>query len=219
MIKIQYSELKTLIDSGTVQYRHVELTGYYIVLIEDGAFQASCEILKDTADATDYETNYKAEGEVANTDHDDEGRVIVHSTPRPNNTTTFFAGAGDDQAVADGPRMLFSMLNSDTEKYIDMTFNETVYIKDGHFVSQDAPFGAYLSATIRHPLAGEVAAFARNIPILGSWPIDLNSDDRGKLDQGLILRITVGNSNGTNPQDPAASFKVAGRLEFYRATT
>jgi hypothetical protein len=219
MINVNYTELKAFIDSGTVKYRHIELSKEYLVIAEDANFMVECRINKTNDEGIDYAANYAANGLLANVHRDDEGREVIYASPRPLDTTTFFSGAGDDTGVADGERMLFSMTDQDAEKHVDLTFSETVYIKDGHFVSRDAPFGAYLSATIRHPVAGEVGSFARMVPVVGSWPIDLNSDDRGKLDQGLILRITVGNANGTDPQDPAAAFKVAGRLEFYRATT
>lgn len=152
---------------------------------------------------------------------DEWGRPIVYASPRPPDTTTFFAGAGDSSGVAKGNRLLFKLASTDSEKSIDLTFEEGLYLKDGHFTCEGAPFGAYLSAVLVHPVSGdELGSFARKVPVFGTWPIDLNTDDKSSIiPAGIILRVTVHNADGTGDQDLATDFKVAGRLEFFRATT
>ena len=58
--------------------------------------------------------------------------------------------------------------------------------------------------------------FGKNIPIYGDFPIQLDTEDRASLDKGLIVRITVRNSPGTDGMDPPAAFSVYGRLELFR---
>jgi hypothetical protein len=120
--------------------------------------------------------------------------------------------------------MLWNMAASDVSKSVELEFTETVYLKDGYIIAKDAPFGAYLDAEIMydHPTYGwiVVASFARKVPIFGTGWFPLDSEDRGEIQQGMKLRLTIYNSdNSDGIQDPAADFKAAGRLEMFRAST
>ena len=151
--------------------------------------------------------------------HDEWGRPVVYSSPRPPNTTTIFLGAGDSGgAVGAGDRLLWNMGAGDSVKSVDMTFGEDIYIKDGYIIVENAPFGAYLDAMVVHPAAGIVGSFAHKAPLLGSGWFPLDTEDKGTLPAGLILRLSVYNSSGQDGQDPAAAFKAAGRIEVYRET-
>ena len=51
-------------------------------------------------------------------------------------------------------------------------------------------------------------------------PIPLNTEDRGPLQQGIKMRITVGNSDGNKSnQEPPKDFKVVGNIEMYRTSS
>lgn len=63
MINVNWSELKTLIDAGTVSYRHIELSTKYIISAWDEDFKLQCLIYKNSDDATAYEATYKSVGE------------------------------------------------------------------------------------------------------------------------------------------------------------
>lgn len=149
----------------------------------------------------------------------EDGVPIVYSSPRPYGTRTMFTGAGDGTGVGDGPRLLFKMLSTDVSKSVDLTFSEKIYIKDGYIIVDSAPFGAYIDIDIVHPTAGIVGSFGKKIPVFGSGWFPLDAEDKGGIEQGLILRITVHNSTGVGAEDPASDFKLAGRIELYRANT
>lgn len=147
----------------------------------------------------------------------EQGQVKVYSSPRPFGTSTYFSGAGDTATERGaGERILFKLLTTDTVKIIDITYNSDVYLKDGYMISELAPFGAYMDVEVVHPLAGVVGVFCKKVPIFSSFPIPLDTEDRALIPAGLIIRISIYNSNGILPQDPPGAFKVAGRIETYR---
>lgn len=151
-----------------------------------------------------------------------DGLTKVYSSPRPFGTTTYFSGAGDDvinSIVGGGDRLLYNLTSTDISKSIEIEFLETIYIKDGYMITENAPFGSYLDIEIIHPVSGVVGCFGKKIPILGNSFIPMDSEDRGEIAQGLKIRITVFNSDGLNGQDPATAFKLVGRLEMYRSNT
>ena len=151
------------------------------------------------------------------------GQPRVHSTPRPDGMSTFFSSCSDSASEGSGlgdKAALFNMAADDTEKSVDLTFNEEVRIKDGHVAHIDAPLGAMISAVGYTP-DGEtaVAAFVVRAAILGTgWQV-FDTEDYGTLPAGFRLRITVYNSTGTGGQDAPAAFKVAARVEMFRLLT
>ena len=149
----------------------------------------------------------------------EDGLPKVYSSAKPYGMITFFTGASDGTAPGNGDRLLFSLTAADANQTVDLTFNEDVKIKDGYVLCQNAPFGAYVDITVEHPTMGTVAAFGRKIPICGTETFPLHVDDYATITQGLTLRITVYNANGTGAEDPATDFKVAGRIQLFRITT
>lgn len=149
--------------------------------------------------------------------HTEQGQQKIYSSPRPFGTSTYFSGAGDSASeIGAGNRLLFRLEATDTSKSIDISYNSDVYIKDGYMICDNAPFGAYMDVEVVHPAIGVVSTFCKKVPIFSSFPIPLDTEDRSMIPAGLIIRITVYNSNGLLPQDPAGAFKVAGRIEVYR---
>jgi hypothetical protein len=154
------------------------------------------------------------------TDRTKDGRQKVYATPKPHDTSTYFTGAGDDTTIGDGARLLFNLGPSDTSSSVDITFSKDVWIKDGFMIVDNAPFGAYININVVHPTAGIVGTFGRSVPVFGSGWFPMNTEDCAQILQGLILRITVYNSDDSDGiQDPPADFRVAGRLELYRDDT
>jgi len=123
-------------------------------------------------------------------------------------TIIYFTGAGDD-----GTPLLFDMASTDTVKSVDITFNSDIFVKAGQILSENAPFGASVDIEVVHPTYGVVGQFGNRIPVLGSGIIPLDSENSSAVPAGLILRITVHNSDIA----PAA-FKIAGRIEMLKTT-
>lgn len=150
---------------------------------------------------------------------DADGKMKVYPTRRPEGTTTFFTGAGDDMTdplnpiIGGGDVMDFDMTTSDASKEVALVFSEDVHIKDGYAIFENAPFGSYYDIEVWHPIAGKQSSFACRCPMLGSGMYSMDSDDVAVLPKDMILKIRITNST------PAAAFKVCGRLEMFRATT
>ena len=147
----------------------------------------------------------------------------VYSTSKPLNHIVYFCGSGDDmtnpdikEGRGDGSSMLFNMKQGEATKTVDIQFNTDVYLKDGMIHSEDAPFGATIDIEAWHPYYGFIDFFGKNVPILGSGWFPLNTEDKASVPAGLIIRVRVNNATGLDGSDPAADFKVAGRLELFR---
>jgi hypothetical protein len=146
-----------------------------------------------------------------------EGVPIVYSTPKPKDHYSCFTGAGDSATeIGAGERILFYVPETVGERSKDLTFNEDVYIKDGYITTVGAPFGASIDVIFINPLDGEILPFCINVPICGDYPSALDTEDRGFIPAGVILRIIVRNSTGVADEEPPCNFRVAGRLELYR---
>lgn len=150
----------------------------------------------------------------------------VYQTTRPMGYSTYFTGSSDDMTESNiqlgkgrGNKLLFCMLATDASKSIDIQFNEDVYIKDGMIHCVMAPFGATIDIDIYHPAYGVIDTFGRGIPILKDGWFPMDTDDRSFFPKGLILKITVYNSNGVDEnsdEDIPTGFKVSGRFELFR---
>lgn len=149
---------------------------------------------------------------------DPSGKWEIHASPRPIGYTTYFSGAGDNGGLGNGNKMLFNMAANDESKSVDLTYSEEVHIKDGYIVVEGAPLGSTMDVEVVHPTDGIVATFCKNVLLLGDARVPLDTEDSAPVPPGLIVRVTINNSSGTGDEDPAAAFKVVGRIEMYRST-
>lgn len=195
------------------------LNNQYKIFAQDGFLMFGWTLDKDGgADVTDFENNYKNNWNSKLEYRDGSGLIRFHTSPRPENTTTYFSGAGDTGGIGNGSRLLFNMLATDTSKQVELTYSEKVWIKDGSIVYKDAPLGSYIDIEVVHPTSGVVGSFGKKILLLGTNIAYLNTEDSAEIATGLKLRITVHNSSGGS-EDAAAAFKVVGNIEYYRTTT
>lgn len=155
---------------------------------------------------------------------------FVYSSSKPHDHYVCFQGADDiepvdsNDGIGRGNRLLFGLTSNDVEIIQDYTFNEGVYIKDGYIICDNCPFGSSFNLDIVHPVYGFIQTFARNVPLFKSSWIPLNTEDRAFLPKGIILRITVCNSQGgisednnrSQHEDPPSTFKFSARLELFR---
>lgn len=192
----------------------------YNLYIHDGLFLHNSRVESGTPDYTDFVDNYLGDASLCSqTQYSAAGYPIFQTTPRPLGTTTFFSGAGDNGSPANGPELMFNLSSTDTSKQIEIEFIEDVHMKDGVIRMENAPLGSYIDVEIVDPVDGVVGAYLKKVPLLGTGRIDFNTDDQEIIQDGLKVRVTVYNSDGTGDKDAAAAFKVIGFFEMYRATT
>lgn len=216
-LEIQESTIPVVllsIDQASDDFKVVfkaELTPEYKVVLDDLVSAHINEPLPVDNDS------YKVE---AFPHYASDGTPHVYSTPRPIGHYSYFTSSGDDKddpnAIGTSPRCQFRLAPEDASKTLDITFNEDIYLKDGLMLPRDAPFGAAVDIEVVHPVNGRILYFGKDAPIMGSVPLELNTDDRALIPKGMIIRITVHNSSGTNGEDPPTEFVLAGRFELYR---
>ena len=153
-----------------------------------------------------------------------EGVSYTYNTSKPLDHYVCFQGAGDTATgVGEAEKLIFHLTSKTQEVVKEFTFNEGVYIKDGYIISKEAPFGASLDIEIVHPVYGIVVnAFGKRVPVFGTGWFPLDTEDRAFVPKGMIIRITVHNSNGGNDEGDSpdeqspADFWISGRFELYR---
>lgn len=149
-----------------------------------------------------------------------DGVQKVYPTQQPWGFNTAFTGAGDDGGFAAGPKLLFSLAAQDSEKSVEISFDDEVYIKDGWVIPVNAPFGAGVDiAVLDEPNGNPVFWYCKNVPLLGDCPVVLHTEDCHYFPAGTILRFTAKNAAGTGGEDPPGAFKAAVYLKLYRQNT
>lgn len=149
----------------------------------------------------------------ATPDRTEDGRPIVYATAKPFDTSTKFEGRGDGQ---NDPLLLVKMTASDTEKFVEAGFSDTVHIKEGYVYVRNAPFGARVDVEVLMPDDTPVDYFCRDFFVCGSGLVKLETSDSSELPPSLKLRLTVKNSNGDGIQDPPGDFELSGVIELFR---
>ena len=157
----------------------------------------------------------------ATTDRMEDGRSIVHVSARPLNAYTMFTGAGDNvtsspPVMGGGPKIIFNLLATDTEKTVIVEFSTNTWIKDGLIMADNAPLGSSVSVYVLDPAYTPVGVFAINIPLLASGFCVMDSDDHALIPQTYKLAIKVTNASGQNGEALPTAFSVVGRIEMYR---
>jgi len=149
--------------------------------------------------------------------------LVVYATTIPMGHHVCFQGSGDtDTVIGAGEKMAIHMTSRDTSKTVDITFNENVYIKDGYMITRDAPFGASIDIDIVHPTGALIMKLAAKVPVFGTGWFPLDTDGRALLPKGIIMRVTLHNSDGgtevgqSTIEQPPADFWLSGRFELYR---
>lgn len=216
--EIQASSIATALDN--ISYEN-DVTSVYFKDALSIADKTTLDGIITAHDASSYvDPTPVIEATFVRQEEDDSKIPYVYASPRPMNHYSYFTGSGDDPTdpndIGGGNKVIFDMSASDTSKSVEVQFNEDVYLKDGLIISQNAPFGATIDIDVVHPLAGHILYFGKNIPVYSDYPIQLNTEDRGFVPKGMKIVMTANNSNGQNGEEPAAAFKVYGRLELYR---
>jgi hypothetical protein len=217
----------------------------YKIFFIDGQVQFICFVDNSTvnADRTDFETNYKPNANKPLSSYSQEGKPNVIASSRPNNTETYFTTCGDGVAtIGDGKRMEWDFSNSDDEvtapsgfkrKRMDLTFIDSIYVKEGTVYFHNAPKGCYGDFYIVCPTGGWyytnagaliqaaeptiIYHYVNKHPMQGSVPMgdELNTEETqvDPILPGYILRIEV-----TTPDSDVTSNGVV-EFESFRGRT
>ncbi len=222
--KIDWESFKKELINRDLLPQWIDSNGSYYIYASDGFLMISCEITQSetqSADQLDFEANYKENWNRRLEHRDKNGLTRVYTSPRIENTTTYFTGSGDNGGVGSGSRVIFKLTSDDLSKSKTLIFNEPVNIKDGIITTENAPFGSSIDVDILDPEDNVVLRFAKTINLLGDGIVYLNSEDSEQIFTGLKVKITVKNSdpNRDPDEDSPTDFKVVGNIEMYRKNT
>lgn len=142
------------------------------------------------------------------------GTPKVHISTKPFGTQSYFFGAGDN-----GGELSLKLTKTDFAKTTAITFNETIYMKDGYVYRENAPFGAYLTIEfhLKNPL--KVITLLTHIPLWGSGILPFQTDDNYAIVSGTQFVVTAYNSDGIENHDPPANFSISCYGKAYREKT
>ena len=218
----QWFDFKSVVRKRKIVAQWVELSNEYQIFAQDGSLCFLYTVDKSNlSEKLDFEQEYKASWDI-NLGTKFGKRATVHASPRPEESTTYFSGAGDNGGPGLGARLIFDMKSTDESKYVDLYYEEAVAIKDAIIKVVDAPLGSYITMEIIHPdpTIGALDSNVRVLNLLGEGRMDLNADDSAVIPVGLKLRVAVYNSDDQLADQVApADFQVVGNIEMYRETT
>jgi len=198
LLKKTWSEFIDIINEDVVFIEQISGSDYELYA-EDGQIMYHC-LITETADKTDYTTNYQSKKSVVLNRIDDEGRVFQRAESKPTTMTTYFAGAGDTESEIGGGTPLVFDFNVDSDddpdapsgyrrKRVCVTFIDTVRLKEGTLYWENCPFGSYVDLCLGVPNGGyylkndgtlaqnttgellAVAKFVKRTPMMGSCPM------------------------------------------------
>lgn len=144
-----WSEFKSLvIVSKNLNYQYKEDNASYEIYASEDVFVWNVRLLKDGgSDVSDWESNYKANGNKPIKPVDVDGRVLTHSTARKRGLFTYFTSSGDgvaDESVIGGNGTSLEYHhavsgNSSEVMYIDFnTIANETYMNSGWMIWKDA---------------------------------------------------------------------------------
>jgi hypothetical protein len=183
------------------------------------------EYATEGTDCKDFYDNFKSDIDInkpALEHRSDDSRQMVYSSTRKDGSETYFSGAGDhsENGIGEGVRLLFNMTASDPTKDKEISFNESVDIKDVFIICTEAPIGAYAHIEYLDSQDAVIGRYSKYYNLLGTVPIPLNTEGRGTFPNLAKIKITIGNSDGAkSDQEAAKSFKAVVNFEVYRANT
>lgn len=250
-VDLTYTVFKSLTTSKNLLRQYSETpTQYNLFAVEAGCVSWESTVLKDGgADVTDFEASIKptANAKITllnqiNTDYSG-GRPVIRSESRPSSTVTYFSTRGDSSsAVGDGTTFEWDFSNNTNDvsapsgfkrKQINVTFKDSIYVKEGTLYFHNGVKGSYLDFYILCPngayylnrsgapaqASGDVIIehYLNHHPIQGSVPMgdELNTEAAtvNAVPAGYIFRLEI-----TVPDTDSTSNGVA-ELEIYRSRT
>ena len=77
MKKIDWSTFKSFVDDRSLSIQFLEHTDCFDLWASDGFVTYTCDLVKGTSDATDFENNYESDGNKKIVKIDDEGHTEI----------------------------------------------------------------------------------------------------------------------------------------------
>lgn len=173
---VNWQDLKILIDNGSVNYRHIELSNKYVIVGFDDRFTLECSFFKDTEEAVDYEQGYKNVG--ARKTHTKQINPFADKTVPGYKLFRRVHGQTLDLA-AEGSSVIEFTVPYDLCKINEI---QTRWL----------PEGVTADFMVCHPIYGQLSQHAFNTPLTEGSGIDKSEYD-ATLQKDLILKMVFHN--------------------------
>jgi len=155
MKKISWSDFKDFVDDRSLSIQYEQTTDTYDLSAYDGPHGFKCDLTRPSTDATDFETNYKADGNKPLIERDSEGHEQVkqvialdsmHYEPRSLDFVTskyksLYNRKHDGAGINDGTDYGDGVL-----KFYDSSDNELSYQQTGYESETESEFQARLTS-------------------------------------------------------------------------
>jgi len=232
-VPLTWTEFKEFIVGKEEAMAFLDRTDKYFIFTS--GYPIYCFILKNTPEATEFETTYKTWCGKVKTVRSD-GRLRVHATTCREDHHPQFVGGGDGiyngQRTRDicDPQLQFKLFpTANLEIVKDCVFKDEVWIRDGFLMYENAPWGARLNVEIVYPTVYPpghplefmngivVRRFVKDALIYGTnyQGFGFVTDAPGMMPAGMALRIRI-----TNPAlEGISTWKVWGYLKIHRLYT
>lgn len=197
-----WSDFKTLVTNKKLLMQYSDNGATYDVFAsEAGVFMWQYTLLKGSADGDDFDTNHKANANKPMEIRSAANRPMrVSASPQPDGTTEMWKG------------FVIDVADTDTEKYVDISFASTVYLRGGTIYSKDVEpedkFKAEIQviangATVKTPML--------DCYMIPSEPVVVISPECMEFPNYLRLRVTF------TPKATGTAKKVYVLLDYYAA--
>ena len=238
-IRVTWDRFKEILASTHLGYECVPADDDCNVYTVDGNIMYSCFIEKDSAEETDFTTNYAANANQGIEVRNVEGKLSSVASSRPRGTKTTFTMRGDHatNGIGEGTIMEWDMASITAadgrkKKTIDVTFNEEIWIKEGCVYFHNTNKGTFCNMSVVCPAGGYVIVNGNPVQvpvdtvvsryvihhfIQGDCPMgdELNTEEaqENALPIGYIVRLEVDGPEADTDGNGYVSF------ELYRKNT
>lgn len=147
---VQWGDLKPLIDSGTLEYRHVDLGDKYYIAAFDKYFKLNCTVYKNTSDGDDYEANYLSGG-AAQVDYS-KGQPVIADKGTDNFDTVVSHDLTDTTTWPATNNSLWIIEPSDATKKVIVLRSEVQFSHDVQLETMTTPGEIFFDIWAYNPL-------------------------------------------------------------------
>lgn len=182
-IDLSYSDFKTYVTNKALLIQYIQTpTMYSLFAVEAGVICWQTNLIMGSADATDFENNYKSAANAPLEIKAGIGRPLrISASPQPSGTVEHWKG------------FQITVPIGQTSGYVDISFPSTVYLRGGYIVSNDVDLDDYITA--------DVLVTANNATYIGglidhAWmipnqPVDFHSQESMAFPASLKVRVTL----------------------------
>lgn len=212
-MEVTWTVFKSFVSTRSLSIQYVDINDTYYMKAFDGLFQLSCNLYKlaaDTTDVTDFETNFKANGNKPPTTEPQPFAIPAYRTKR------------DASEWVD--------CDADSTTIIDYQLTAERYVTGGEIIYKDAKKGDYITAEVydadgvipaqyraalceAHPSVASYIIKKQLKPCTGYDSFEINTYPlNAKINAGLYLRVSYVATAETGTREVVVNYSLTKKL-------